>query len=354
MRKTRNNPASDHQFNWPARIAVTVLCSALVLGALALPVCAQTCSQAALVSGAIDAQGEKIHGSTNWMAQSFVAPGTPGDCIELNEITVEICKLGATANLVFEVHQATAGIPSPGASPIGSASLTPSAVTTTCTNGPVGTYGPVDVTFSPAVKLVAGTKYAFVAHQAGNAGDGTHFYRIGVISHPGQPDPDYTGGAYCKWNSGTAVWDCPGNNATNNSGSLDTKLSVCTTSVPCTAGCTYTQGFWKNHPAAWPVNSLTLGSVTYTKNDLLDILGTPVQGNGLVSLAHQLIAAKLNIANGADGSVIASTIAAADALIGSLVVPPIGSGSLDPAATSALTGALDNYNKGVTGPGHCN
>ena len=60
--------------------------------------------------------------------------------------------------------------------------------------------------------------------------------------------------------------------------------------------CTLTQGYWKNHPNAWPVSSLKLGTVTYTKDQAIAILKTPVKGNGLVQLAHQLIAAKLNVA----------------------------------------------------------
>jgi hypothetical protein len=118
-------------------------------------------------------------------------------------------------------------------------------------------------------------------------------------------------------------------------------------------GCTLTQGYWKNHASAWPVTSLTLGSVSYTKSQLLQILNQPVRGNGLVSLARQLIAAKLNVANGASGADIAQTIIDADALIGSLTVPPIGNGYLSPSSTSSLTDALTSYNEGTTGPGHC-
>src|SRR5258705_5036 len=62
-----------------------------------------------------------------------------------------------------------------------------------------------------------------------------------------------------------------------------------------TTNCTYTQGYWKNHPNAWPVTSLTLGTVNYTKAQLIQILEEDVNGNGLISLAHQLIAALLNI-----------------------------------------------------------
>jgi hypothetical protein len=138
---------------------------------------------------------------------------------------------------------------------------------------------------------------------------------------------------------------------------------VSCSTLPCgsTGGCTLTQGFWKTHGTAptgnntnvWPATGLTLGGVAYTDVELQAILDKPAQGNGLIAMAHQLIAAKLNVANGADDSAVAASIAAADALIGSLVVPPVGSGSLPSSATSALTGALATYNEGGSGPGHC-
>jgi len=142
--------------------------------------------------------------------------------------------------------------------------------------------------------------------------------------------------------------------ANDESGSAASGLSVTVNgSTTESTNCTYTIGYWKTHPNAWPVDSLFLGSVSYTKAELLSILGTSVGGNGLISLAHQLIAAKLNIAQGADPSAATAAINAADALIGTLVVPPIGAGYLDPSDTSALTQILDDYNNGITGPGHC-
>jgi hypothetical protein len=138
--------------------------------------------------------------------------------------------------------------------------------------------------------------------------------------------------------------------------------------VPCgsTGVCTYTQGYWKNHNPTvcttdatsplciqWPASSLTLGTVSYNVTELLSIFNKPAAGNGLIALAHQLIAAKLNIAKGADATAIAQAIIDADNLIGGLVIPPVGNGSLAPAATSALTTALANFNEGATGPGHC-
>jgi hypothetical protein len=140
-----------------------------------------------------------------------------------------------------------------------------------------------------------------------------------------------------------------------NGGSEFSDTITCST-IPCVspANCTYTQGYWKNHPDAWPVNDLTLGTVNYTEAQLLQILNQPAQGNGLVILAHQLIAAKLNISNGADPTDAAQAIADADAMIGGLVIPPIGSGYLPPGQTSQLTETLTEYNEGTIGPGHCN
>jgi hypothetical protein len=145
-----------------------------------------------------------------------------------------------------------------------------------------------------------------------------------------------------------------------------TRTTTCTT-LDCghATSCTLTQGYWKTHGPVpmgnnqytWPdivkANGLELGNITYTAGQLLSILNTPAGGNGLIALAHQLIAAKLNVAAGADPTAIAADIATADALIGNLVVPPVGGGFLAPSLASGLTSALGNYNEGATGPGHC-
>ena len=146
-----------------------------------------------------------------------------------------------------------------------------------------------------------------------------------------------------------------------------TENLVCKT-LPCLTGsnCTYTQGYWKTHGPVpvgnnqyvWPQsvkdNGLKLGTVVYTSDQLLQVFNRPAAGNGLVVLAHQLIAAKLNIANGAqaDQAVLAD-IAAADALIGALVVPPVGTGSLPNASVSALNNRLTSFNEGDSGVPHC-
>lgn len=133
---------------------------------------------------------------------------------------------------------------------------------------------------------------------------------------------------------------------------------ICGSTGPgeCPPGCVRTQGYWKTHPEAWPVTSLTLGTVTYSQAELLSILSQSTTGNGLVSLAKQLIAARLNLANGAAVTpATLNAIVAANSLIDGLVIPPVGTGSLAPSLTSGLTTTLNTYNNGLAsgGPPHC-
>jgi hypothetical protein len=74
-------------------------------------------------------------------------------------------------------------------------------------------------------------------------------------------------------------------------------------------------GYWKNHPCAWPVSSLTLGNQTYTKSELLKILKMPKGGDASLILAFQLIAAKLNVLSGADPAPISGLVTQGDALL---------------------------------------
>ena len=166
--------------------------------------------------------------------------------------------------------------------------------------------------------------------QMGDLFDETGIYSGDYLSQ--LPPGDY---AFRVWAEG---------NGAQGSGSVASLTFFASTSNPeCT------QGFWKNHPEAWPPSCLpmTLGTVSYTKQNLLDIYNQPANGNGLISLAHQLITTKLNICNGSNPTNIAATVAAADALIGGLVVPPVGGGFLAPGTTSGLTNTLDDYNNGL-------
>jgi hypothetical protein len=109
--------------------------------------------------------------------------------------------------------------------------------------------------------------------------------------------------------------------------------------------CVHTQGYWKNHPSKWPVSSLKLGTIIYTKAQLLLIFDEPAAGNGLISMSHQLIAAKLNVLSGAVvTAVITNAIATADAMVGNRIIPPIGSGFISPSVTSNLNDVLEQFN----------
>lgn len=109
--------------------------------------------------------------------------------------------------------------------------------------------------------------------------------------------------------------------------------------------CVHSEGHWKSHPEKWPVSSMRLGTVVYTKTQLRAILDRSARGNGLVSLAHELIAAKLNVLGGAQASPkTLQAINAADALIGARVIPPIGNGFLNPDHSNYTTDDLERFN----------
>src|SRR5262245_31688333 len=52
----------------------------------------------------------------------------------------------------------------------------------------------------------------------------------------------------------------------------DMTSDLSATTKPASQNCTFTIGYWKTHPSAWPVSSLTLGTVNYTAAQLLQIL----------------------------------------------------------------------------------
>jgi hypothetical protein len=135
-------------------------------------------------------------------------------------------------------------------------------------------------------------------------------------------------------------------------GYFDERNVCCVTEDP-DPGCTFTQGYWKNHEEAWTTGSLVIGNTTYTQAQLLTILRTPVRGDASVALAHQLIAAELNRANGAAG--VPAIAEAQDWMRrnGTRLPYRTASGSAAAAQASALTNALASYNEGATGPGHC-
>lgn len=110
-------------------------------------------------------------------------------------------------------------------------------------------------------------------------------------------------------------------------------------------GCTLTQGFWKNHPADWPIDPNT--AFFSSGQSWMEVLNTSPKGNPYYILAHQYIAAYLNVASGA-GAPTAVQDAMSDA-------EDYFNGITSPNRATLIGWAelLDSYNNGLTGPGHC-
>jgi hypothetical protein len=118
---------------------------------------------------------------------------------------------------------------------------------------------------------------------------------------------------------------------------------------------TGTIGFWKTHPQSWPVSSITIGGVVYTRDQAITILSTPSRGDKSIDLFDQLVAAKLNLIAGNNSSCIYSTISSADAW---MTAHPPGSGVSGSSAAwttaSPWHTQLDNYNNGLLCAAHRN
>jgi hypothetical protein len=118
--------------------------------------------------------------------------------------------------------------------------------------------------------------------------------------------------------------------------------------------CPLGKGYWKNHAEAWPVDSLTLGSQSYTQDELLALLGMPVVGDASIHLAHHLITAMLNVAKeSATSAEAAGAISQANAtLIGYTGKLPYTVAAASPEGQLMLTlaGTLESYNTKILTP----
>lgn len=142
-------------------------------------------------------------------------------------------------------------------------------------------------------------------------------------------------------------------------------------SPPPPGGCTLTIGYWKTHGGFGPQPDyvtqylpIWLGTSggaksMYVNSGVIahDILTMKTYGdpsNGITKLYAQLLGAKLNIADGANGSAIAGTIAAADSFLATHNYLDWNSLSkTQKKNVLAWMTTADNYNNGLIGPGHC-
>jgi len=102
----------------------------------------------------------------------------------------------------------------------------------------------------------------------------------------------------------------------------------------------HTIGYWKNHPEAWPVSSLTICGDLLSQSHLIDVLKSPSRKDKTLIMAKQLIAAMLNEAGGN----ACPTIVDAENWL--CTHGGIGASRRDWDGGEALKDALDTFNNG--------
>ncbi len=144
--------------------------------------------------------------------------------------------------------------------------------------------------------------------------------------------------------------------------SHNSSATVDLASAGCTTGCTLTQGYWKTHsvegPAPYDDNWANLGplqedTVFFSSGKTwYQVFWTAPAGNAYYILAHQYMAAELNVLNGATTTPeVDAALAQAETLFASVDGTRLTKAQSDLAKSLAAT--LDNWNQGITGPGHC-
>ncbi len=143
--------------------------------------------------------------------------------------------------------------------------------------------------------------------------------------------------------------------ATDSSGNSVSKSQVIT--EDCSTNCVHTSRYWKKHPAAWPVEELEIGcdGNIMTKAELVEILESHTRQRGDITMmvAQQLIAAKLNVAQGAcPNAEVLQCIEDADDF---LCTNPLGSAPGGPERWTGLQirYCLLQFNCGQKGTPHC-
>lgn len=130
------------------------------------------------------------------------------------------------------------------------------------------------------------------------------------------------------------------------------------------AGCTRTQGYWKTHsiygPAPYDDTWAAIGEDTaffLSGQSYYEVMWTAPKGNAYYNLAHQYIAAVLNVEAGATApDEVIDAIAEAELLFAAWTPAQIGALRGNAALRQdflELAELLDDYNNGLIGPGHC-
>jgi hypothetical protein len=179
----------------------------------------------------------------------------------------------------------------------------------------------------------------------------TGTYRIEVQIPPGmQPSPANVGADDNTDSDG--ISDAMGNSAAtvmlDADFAQDASVDFGFWAAPVQQVGTGTPGYWKNHPEAWPVATITIGSATYTRDQAIAWMNTN-GGDKTLTMFSSLLSAKLNVLLGTTSSCVASTITSADAWM--TAHGPVGkkvhAASLAWKIGEPLHRLMDNYNNGM-------
>jgi hypothetical protein len=140
------------------------------------------------------------------------------------------------------------------------------------------------------------------------------------------------------------------------------KCSVEVTVPECGNGCTLTQGYWKTHSVKGPArpadetwNAVGGPDAVFYRSgrSWYQVFWTAPGGNPYYNLAHQFMAARLNVANGASTTAeVDACLTFANTFFGAKT-PSSTLSRAERAQVIACAGTLGSYNEGLIGPGHC-
>jgi len=149
----------------------------------------------------------------------------------------------------------------------------------------------------------------------------------------------------------------------NGSGAID---NLCLMKESQDPGCTLTQGYWKTHaeqgPAGFDDTWESLGpdgeyEIFFLSGaSYYDAISAAPKGNAYYILSQQYVAAVLNSLNGASTDAVSDALDEATSLFETYTPADIAGLKGNNATRKAfieLSETLDDYNKGVIGPGHC-
>jgi hypothetical protein len=125
------------------------------------------------------------------------------------------------------------------------------------------------------------------------------------------------------------------------------------TAPPCSVGCVLTQGFWKTHPNAWPEGYSPNATFFLSGKTWLEVLWTEPGGDAYYILAHQYIAAVLNVANGATPPAKVSTVIKEAKAWFETHCPGVSALSQEGQTLIHWAEVLAAFNEGMMGVPHC-